>query len=48
MAEDILWRPSEELLADAPLTSYVEFLRETRGLEFDDYRELWEWSCPRP
>lgn len=45
MAEDILWRPSEELLADAPLTSYVEFLRETRGLEFDDYRELWEWSC---
>lgn len=40
----LLWQPSDEVRREANLTSYMEWLRETRGLHFEDYDELWQWS----
>ncbi len=39
-----LWTPSEERVARSNLTAYARWLAETRGLDFDDYQRLWEWS----
>jgi acetoacetyl-CoA synthetase len=39
-----LWRPSAETVADANLTRFQEFLEQNRGLSFEDYHALWEWS----
>jgi acetoacetyl-CoA synthetase len=39
-----LWEPSPERAAGANLTRFQDFLRETRGLCFADYDELWRWS----
>jgi acetoacetyl-CoA synthetase len=40
----VLWRPSEERLAQATLTRYTRWLAETRGLELAGYADLWQWS----
>ncbi len=40
----LLWEPSEEVQRQANLTHYMEWLRETRGLEFESYERLWQWS----
>ena len=45
MAEGkLLWEPPRELVEGARLTDYMRWLRETRGREFGDYDELWQWS----
>ena len=41
---DLLWTPSEERMAQANITRYMAWLRETRGLNFATYEELWRWS----
>ncbi len=41
---DILWRPSPQRIADAQVTAYRDWLRGTRGLSFDGYEALWQWS----
>jgi acetoacetyl-CoA synthetase len=41
---ELLWEPSEERIADATITRYADWLRETRGLSFEGYEELWRWS----
>jgi len=41
---EVLWTPSQERIERANLTRYARWLGETRGLEFDDYQELWQWS----
>jgi acetoacetyl-CoA synthetase len=41
---DVLWRPSPEHLARSNLTSFLQWLRATRGLSFTSYAELWRWS----
>jgi acetoacetyl-CoA synthetase len=41
---ELLWEPSAERIQSATLTRYANWLRETRGLEFDDYAALWDWS----
>jgi acetoacetyl-CoA synthetase len=43
-APEVLWRPSEERVERAWLTRYQRWLASARGLEFDDYQELWRWS----
>src|SRR5947209_12630670 len=43
-APEVLWTASAERIERAPLTRYVHWLGETRGLEFADYQELWRWS----
>lgn len=39
-----LWQPSAERIADAGITRYRHWLKQTRGLQFDHYDDLWQWS----
>ena len=41
---DILWQPSEDFIARSNLTAYTKWLRETNGLSFAQYKDLWAWS----
>ena len=43
-ADAPLWTPSAGRIAHAQITAYVGWLRERRGLAFDDYASLWRWS----
>jgi acetoacetyl-CoA synthetase len=40
----LLWEPSPAAVEASALTAYMRWLRETRGLDFAGYHELWEWS----
>lgn len=40
----LLWEPSDELKANSNIRAYMQWLKERRGLSFDDYASLWEWS----
>ena len=40
----LLWEPNEEMIANANLTHYQQWLSDTHGLNFQDYAELWQWS----
>ncbi|MCC5935147.1 MAG: acetoacetate--CoA ligase [Balneolales bacterium] len=40
----LLWQPDAEQIENANLTRYRRWLAETRGLVFDDYHALWQWS----
>ena len=40
----LLWEPSEKLKNEANITSYISWLKEERGLSFEDYNALWNWS----
>jgi acetoacetyl-CoA synthetase len=41
---DILWSPPSPGHGDSPLDRYVAWLARHRGLEFNDFPALWEWS----
>jgi acetoacetyl-CoA synthetase len=41
---ELLWEPSDEQVKRATLSRYEDWLARERGLEFDDYAELWQWS----
>jgi acetoacetyl-CoA synthetase len=41
---DLLWAPSPERIADSNVTRYMAWLKDTRGLDFPGYPELWQWS----
>ncbi len=41
---EIIWRPSPERIERAQVTAYRAWLQETRGLSFDGYEALWQWS----
>ena len=43
-AGDLLWVPTADRVANANITAYLAWLKETRGLAFDGYPDLWEWS----
>ena len=40
----VLWKPTAERIERATLTRYREWLERERGLRFDDYAALWQWS----
>ena len=40
----VLWEPTPEVRARAALTRYLEWLRTARGLAFESYEALWQWS----
>ncbi|AXI99929.1 acetoacetyl-CoA synthetase [Cyclonatronum proteinivorum] len=40
----LLWEPAPEQIEQTNLTRYRHWLTETRGLRFDDYHALWQWS----
>ncbi len=41
---EVLWSPSEERVQRATLTRYAKWLSGSRGLRFDGYHDLWQWS----
>lgn len=41
---DLLWEPGADFKREANIAAYMNWLRETRGLEFDNYEALWQWS----
>jgi acetoacetyl-CoA synthetase len=43
-APELLWTPSEQRIERATITRYANWLAQTRGLRFDGYHDLWQWS----
>lgn len=41
---EILWEPSKKFVKDSNLSAYLGWLRADRGLDFDGYQGLWQWS----
>ena len=41
---DLLWEPSEKVVKDANLSAYMQWLETEKGLRFDTYHRLWDWS----
>jgi acetoacetyl-CoA synthetase len=40
----ILWQPSAEFIADSNMRAYMNWLAENRGLHYETYDQLWNWS----
>ena len=40
----VLWEPSDAFKEQSTLRTYQQWLADTRGLTFDSYEQLWEWS----
>ena len=40
----ILWTPTAERAEASQLAAYQAWLKETKGLSFDSYTDLWTWS----
>ena len=40
----VLWEPTESVMREANITKYVAWLQERKGLAFDGYNALWQWS----
>lgn len=47
-APEISWAPTRESIEAGRLWAFREWVREHRGLVFDDYPSLWEWSVTDP
>jgi acetoacetyl-CoA synthetase len=43
-AGELLWEPSAELVERSRLTEFMRWLERERGLSFDGYADLWQWS----
>ena len=41
---DIIYQPGPEARRDSRIGAYLDWLAAERGLVFDDYTALWEWS----
>ena len=41
---ETLWTPTAEWIAGTQLTRYVDWLAAERGLTFQTYQDLWQWS----
>lgn len=41
---DIIYQPGPEVRRDSRIGKYLDWLAAERGLVFDDYTALWEWS----
>lgn len=40
----VLWQPSKEFIQNTRLAHFMTWLAENRGVRFDDYHSLWQWS----
>lgn len=47
MESPLLWKPSTEFIEQSNLFHYMIWLKESRGLSFSTYKELWAWSVDR-
>lgn len=43
-----LWIPSETFIRDSNLSRYASWLLEHKGLRFENYQGLWQWSVDDP
>ncbi|HEX6453932.1 MAG TPA: acetoacetate--CoA ligase [Trebonia sp.] len=43
-AGDLLWVPTRKRVTQSTITAFITWLKDTRGLEFAGYPELWQWS----
>ena len=41
---DLLWQPSQARIDRAEITQFMGWLERERGLKFDTYASLWQWS----
>jgi acetoacetyl-CoA synthetase len=41
---ELLWEPSPQSIERSAMTRYMTWLESERGLRFDSYTALWEWS----
>ena len=41
---EVLWTPPADVRETTQLGRYLEWLRETRGIDHAGYDELWRWS----
>ena len=50
MRKDILpvWTPTESFSKGSRLWDYMQWLKTGRGLAFNDYDALWQWSVDKP
>ena len=44
----MLWKPSEEFIANSNLTHFRQWLEKKYKLHFEDYHSLWTWSVINP
>ncbi|RKQ30372.1 acetoacetate--CoA ligase [Oceanobacillus halophilus] len=42
--ERLLWQPSQEMQEKSNMKQFMSWLQETKGLTFENYHQLWEWS----
>ena len=40
----LLWEPTAEAIERTTLTTYTRWLAAERGMHFDGYHDLWQWS----
>ncbi len=40
----LLWTPSPDFIGDSNLFRYKQWLKSHKGLDFEDYHEMWSWS----
>lgn len=40
----LLWEPDKTRINNANITSYMNWLKDKKGLAFDDYSSVWQWS----
>jgi len=40
----LLWEPFEGRARGSAMAAYIRWLAERKGLDFDSYPALWEWS----
>ncbi len=43
-----IWTPSAERVADSNMQKFISFVTRRCGLDFSDYKSLYEWSIDRP
>jgi acetoacetyl-CoA synthetase len=41
---EVLWQPPTDVLETTRIGHYMQWLARERGLSFDDYESLWQWS----
>lgn len=44
MNAEPIWTPSADVVRNAKITAYTDWLKRSRGLAFADYQALWQWS----
>ncbi len=43
----LLWNPTDEIKETCNLSTFMQWLSKTRGLHFNNYHDLWQWSVSR-